>query len=441
MVYQGAFFSTIEAANANAVCSCPIGSSGWYSLGPSTCTNLSPHPATVLNGRGPTLAFGEPGTVYLGYTDINGSATYAQVQKWWDPTYHKWTNPAGSTNPSAINNGSAQDVALAYVPVGSTAPAGLRVVWSELNATGGKRQIYLVREDPTSGWTAEGHNPLPQDSNAGNGISNDASSDFFFPSIVAVPSGNHVVVYQDANNILAVHQSGSTWKPFPAVATSNITSTSSPVVATTSDALGIYVAWQSMPAPDFIALRTLNGGQTAWDPYPANPASDSTPGVSNNAATTAASPSIALAGTNPVVAWQAKATGGASYLRVSEYLNVWRSYESSTSLYSMVFSANATGWIGPVSLAIRGDGNPILAYECSATSSIPKICISQWNGSSWVGPASGSTYDQFADINADQHNPVIAIGPSPRDPTRQAACVAWINDNSNAQPYVRCFDL
>ena len=439
MIYGNGTYDTWDAATNRAACTCPTVASGWYSVGMSGCgdgtgvngTSLDVDPA---NGRGPSVALDDLGVPYVAFTDTNPAA---QVLAW-DPALipPAW-NTAGPTSTVSAGGTAAQQPAIAFVSGGSAAP-GLRVVWSELN-TSGRRQIYLVRLEPTSRlWKSEALNGSGAYSNTGDGVSDLPNNDATLPALSLHPSGKHVVVWQDMqSNQIYASQLVSNWTALVA-ASSFITSASafaSARVAIPSNGPIPYVTFESGPVP-FVSLAQYSG--TIWK---ALDSSAESPGLSASTSYPAVHPDVAIssASNEPVVVWQyGIGTGAQIRIRQHDVTNVWKGFGSDVD-----FSQVSAGGQVPAApaLAMIGGTNPVVAYE-TGVATAARIVVRRWDGSAWSALGDSMATSGISDPNNEAHSPGIVVGPSPHDPTKPAVCVAWAQMNSgHVRPYLRCFDL
>jgi hypothetical protein len=440
MVFGGASFSNLDDAKAHAVCSCPPAANGWYAVGTSGCADGTSWTGVAFEvsspgDRGLSVALGDTGVPYVAFTDSNPAA---QVLAW-DPIVAAW-NAAGLTSTvSAVSGGgSAQQPVVAFMS-GGTAPAGLRVAWSELNAAS-RRQIYLARLDPsTRQWGNEGVNSSGWGSNGGDGISNLPNNDGWLPALTLNPSGSHVVTWQDGQIRASQPQSGQ-WLELVATGVSSTLSTPgpyvSPQVAQTADATMPFVAWQSGASYTCISIRRY--AASAWSGFTST--DDECPGVSQSSSVQPGMfAGIAMAGIEPVVVWQ---KGGATAeIRIRQHsAGGWKGFGTDT-----VFSQVSISGQSPAApaLAMIAGADPVVAYEAGIGVNA-RIVVRRWNSTltTWNALGDSMLVNGISGFAGEAHNPSIVVGQSPHDPSRQAVCVAWTQMISgHSRPHLRCFDL
>ncbi len=287
---------------------------------------------------------------------------------------------AGSASGGGISNNSSSSYS-ASVAVG---PNGMPVVaWYDGDFPG-NREIY-VRRWNGSAWVEMAG------SASGGGISNTSGSSR--SPVIAVGLDNMpVVAWQDNSDgdeeIYVRRWNGSAWVEMGSSASgggisNNSVESSEPSLAIGTDGMPVVSWTDASPTSIYeVYVRSWNG--TAWIELGG---SASGGGVSNDGRFSAHS-SLTIGSDNlPVVAWTAYGDGpGDIYLRRWNG-SAWVEMGGSASGGGI---SNSSGESQFPSLAIGGDGVPVVAWSDSNGGNLSEIYLRRWNGSAWVG-LGGST--------------------------------------------------
>ena len=325
---------------------------------------------------------------------------------------------------SASGGGISANGGDSFLPSLAIGPDGAPVVaWYD--KSGGDLDIY-VRRWNGSVWVELGG------SASGGGVSNN-NGDSTHPSLAIDGDGRPVVAWHDNSDgdrdIYLRRWNGTTWEELGGSASNggisdNWAASGYPSLVIDGNDRPI-VAWHDdSGGARNIYLRRWNG--TTWEELGGS-ASDG--GISGSLAASN-DPSLVLGPDGaPIVAWQEDS----GFLNLDVYLRRWNgtSWEELGGSASDGGISDNNGSSGFVSLAIDGDGRPVVAWRDDSGGDF-EIYLRRWNGDDWVeldGSASGGG---ISANGGDSRSPSLATLPG------GAPIVSWRDDDSgDFEIYVR----
>ena len=375
----------LPAGRAHAQGELPLpldANAGWVEMGTGSATGVGISDNVGWSGS-PSLAIAPDGMPYVAWHDPSGGPYQIYVRRWNGATWDEVGDGSASGRGISDTDGGSVSPSLGVAPDGIP-----YVAWTENDARGGQRDIYVRR------WNGSSWEEVGLGSASGGGISdNDLAS--AWPSLAIAPDGTPYVAWEDTNRdpneqreTFLRRWDRAAWVELGGSATgggisANKGSSGPPSLAVAPDGTP-YVAWSDSSFGNAeIYLRCWNGA--TWEEVGAGSATGG--GISDDESPSY-SPSIAIAGNGtPYVAWEDHGSGDSEI-----YVRRWNGAsweEVGAGSASGGGISDDDGRSTDASLAVAPDGTPYLAWSDESNGD-NQIYVRRWNGISWEEVGQGS---------------------------------------------------
>jgi hypothetical protein len=418
MIYGTGFSNEALALRARECTCAPEANPDWYSLGMSACGGGV---STIgVSQPGPSISMRD-GDVAVGYTTNDGPRAHVYRFRPTDGWQAVGDSGDGYVRTLQDGNGASQGPEVGLENGGS-----VRVGWVEAN---GYQQIYSASGGGGS-WLGDMVSGGTQSSNYGFGLSQTSSANHSNVSLAVLGDAMAMVWMRNGQSWHAAERVSGTWRYMP---DNNGFSGYRPKIAITGDGRA-YVAYESTSS-----VTTSRPFLAAWDPtttrWNSLDGSQANNGVANSGEGVQAVDVRANGALEPVVLWQSW-TSTTTDIRIRQHVpgNGWVGYPTTQTIPDVVDGNPAM----EPALALASDGRPYVAYNYNW-----RIRVRHEEGGSFRPFLAVDDTDGISLPSFNAGTPRLAIGPSPRDLSREAVCVAWLQDTGSgvSQVYLRCHDL